>query len=250
MASATIEKSKAEYDSIGALFKAYEGSPAQSVQTRTILDLAGDVTGKSVLDLACGYGFFGRELHKRGAAKVAGVDISKKMIELAHRASRDNGDSIEFYIRNVGEMEILGSFDIAIAAFLFNYADSLIELGNMFSAIRKNLKPAGRLIAYTVEPDYRLSEGNFSRYGVNILAEELWEEGYRMQAEFATSSPSPFTFYRWSRKDYEHAITAAGFSDFYWQKPLPSQADVEEQSQGFWDIYQNNCFHTALVCRA
>ena len=69
-----------------------------------------------------------------------------------------------------------------------------------------------------------------------------------MQAEFDTDSPSPFTFYRWKRKYYELAISEAGFSKFSWQKPILSKADIEKRPQGFWDIYQNNCFHTALAC--
>lgn len=53
MNSVTAEKVRPEYDSIGDLFKKYEGTPSQYAQIRTVLDLVGDVTGKSVLDLAC-----------------------------------------------------------------------------------------------------------------------------------------------------------------------------------------------------
>lgn len=249
MTVTAIKKVNPEYDSIGEIFKTYEGAPGHVVETRTIFNLAGDVTGKAVLDLACGYGYFGRELHKRGAAKVVGVDISQKMIDIARAESGKNGDDIEFYVRNVGEMEVLGRFDIVTAAFLFNYADSLTGLQNMFSSVARNLKPGGRLVAYTVEPDYDLQRGNFSHYGVEILDEEPWYEGFKMRAEFTTSSaPSPFTFYRWSRKDYERAIIQAGFSNFFWQKPMVLESDLEKYPEGFWDIYQKNGFHTALVC--
>ena len=248
MASATVDTKRPGYDSIGELFKKFEGTPAQLVEARTVLDLVGDISNKSVLDLACGYGFFGRELYKRSASKVVGVDISEMMIDLAREESRKNGDKIEFHVCNVSEMETLGHFDVVVAAFLFNYADSLSELGNMFKSVAANLKPGGRLIAYTVEPDYVIQNGNFRDYGVNILGEEPWKEGHRMHAEFMTASPSPFTFYRWKRKDYEQAIIAAGFSDFYWQKPILMDSDIEKHPQGFWDVFQNNCFHTALVC--
>lgn len=247
MKIAEQQKEGAEYNKIGNLFKRYEGAPAHQIQTRTILDLTGDVTDKSILDLACGYGFFGRELHKRGASKVVGVDISEEMIKLAKEESKKNNDKIEFYVGDVAEMEAIDRFDIAIAAFLFNYAPTLSDLKNMFKAVSKNLKPNGKLIAYTVEPDFNLQQGNFSDYGVHILGEEPFQEGHRMQAEFASSS-TPFTFYRWQRKDYEQAITEAGFSNFYWHKPHLSKADIEKHQQGFWDTYQNNCFHTALVC--
>lgn len=61
MSTESVETKTPEYELIGELFKAYEGKPAHVVQCRTILHLAGDVRDKSVLDLACGYGYFGRE---------------------------------------------------------------------------------------------------------------------------------------------------------------------------------------------
>lgn len=248
MSAISVEAKVPEYDSIGDLFKAYEGKPGQIVQRRTVFHLAGDVADKSILDLACGYGFFGREFHKQGASKVVGVDISEKMISLARKESRKNGDEIEFLVGNVSEMGVLGSFDLITAVFLFNYAESQSELGNMFEAAFQNLKPGGRLVAYTVEPDYELGDGNFTHYGVSILGEEPCEGGHRMHAEFDTATSSKFTFFRWPREAYEGAIGNAGFKSCHWQKPLLMESDIASHPEGFWDIYQNNCFHTALVC--
>lgn len=248
MSTGSVETKTPEYELIGELFKAYEGKPAHIIQCRTVLHLTGDVRGKSALDLACGYGFFGRELHKRGASKVIGVDISEAMIALAREESKKNGDDIDFLVGNVSEMGCLGSFDLITAIFLFNYAESLTELESMFTAVFRNLKPGGRLVAYTVEPDYKLDRGNFTPYGVNILAEKACENGHCMSAEFDTPTSSRFTFYRWPREEYERSIEKAGFSRCYWQKPLLTDADLEQYPAGFWDIYQNNCFHTALLC--
>lgn len=47
-----------------------------------LLRLLGDVTGKKILDLACGQGVFSRELRARGAF-VTGVDIGKELIAIA-----------------------------------------------------------------------------------------------------------------------------------------------------------------------
>lgn len=99
------------------------------------------------------------------------------MIALAREESHRHGDDIEFHVCNVSEMEVLGSFDIIVAAFLFNYADSLTELSNIFTSVADHLTPGGRLVAYTVEPDYDIRRGNSRHYGVNILGEEPWEEG-------------------------------------------------------------------------
>ncbi|AWK89117.1 class I SAM-dependent methyltransferase [Azospirillum thermophilum] len=238
------------YDTIGTLFEDFTSTAAQrAIEVRTILHMAGEVTGLSVLDLACGYGFFGRELHSRGAAQIVGVDISAKMIDLAIEESRRNGDPIEFRVGNAADLEKLGEFDLVVAAWLFNYADSPETLGRMFRAAAANLKPTGRLVAYTVEPDFRLADGNFTRYGVNVLTETPWQGGFRHEAEFVTDPPSSFTFYRWSRATYERAIAEAGFSRWQWQKPMLSKEDVDRRPPGFWDVFTTNCLQTGLICR-
>jgi len=238
------------YDAIGESFGEFADTAAQrAVEIRTVMHMAGDVRGLRVLDLACGYGFFGRELLARGASHVIGVDISEKMIDLAKQESRKNGDSIEFHVRNVCDMESFGEFDMVMAAWLFNYADSPDDLKKMFKAVERNLKPSGRLVAYTVEPDFCLADGNFIDYGVNVMTEEPWCGGFRHQAEFVTTPPSPFTFYRWSRKTYEQAISEAGLGQAQWQKPILSEDDIKKRRAGFWDTFQSNCLQTGLICQ-
>ena len=104
------------------------------------------------------------------------------------------------------------------------------------------------MVADTVEPDCIFGKGNFSHYGVTVLSNEPCEGGHRMSAEFDTHVSSKFTFYRWPRDTYEKAIYDSGFTNCFWQKPLVTDADIARHPEGFWDAYQNNCFHTALVC--
>ncbi|SFN75622.1 class I SAM-dependent DNA methyltransferase [Xenorhabdus japonica] len=139
------------------------------VEVRTILD---NVHGKSVLDIACGNGYFGRKLRNCGAAKVVGIDISEKMIEFARAKSKQSGNDLEFHIRNVCDMESFDKFYLVVAAWLFNYAESLKDLESMFYNIACNLKPSGKLVDYTISPDYRLEMGNYDVYGINILGKE------------------------------------------------------------------------------
>lgn len=240
---------KVDYDSIGGLFETFTDKAAQrEIEIRTIAHMLGSVSGKSVLDLACGYGYFGRQAYYNGAKKVVGVDISTKMIKLARQESLKNSENIEYYVRDVSKMEVIGKFDVVIAAWLFNYAASLQEMRDMFRVIFSHLRKGGRLIAYTVEPDFRLEKGNFERYGVNVLDEIPCESGFLHHAEFVTTPPSKFTFYRWNRKEYEEAILNSGFSSFRWQKPLLMNCDIRKYSTGFWDIFKENCLQTGLVC--
>ena len=48
-----------------------------------------DLTGKSVVDLGCGYGWFCRAARELGASEVTGVDISEKMLARAAELTVD-----------------------------------------------------------------------------------------------------------------------------------------------------------------
>ena len=74
----------AEYDSIAREYRESKGLAfREHVERYTLFELLGDVRGKTVLDLACGDGFYTRLLRQAGAAEVTGVDVSEGMIELA-----------------------------------------------------------------------------------------------------------------------------------------------------------------------
>ncbi|MFB7165992.1 class I SAM-dependent methyltransferase [Streptomyces sp. NPDC056242] len=70
-----------QYDEIGEAFEGFKSLPLMRYgEVPSFLETVGDVSGKSVLDLACGTGFYSREFRRRGATDVFGVDISGEMI--------------------------------------------------------------------------------------------------------------------------------------------------------------------------
>ncbi|PHM27276.1 hypothetical protein [Xenorhabdus ehlersii] len=118
----------------------------------------------------------------------------------------------------------------------------------MFQSVANHLKPSGKLVAYTISPDYQLEVDNYDIYGIHILSKEPWQGGYRYQAEFLSTPPSAFTFYQWSREDYERAIEKAGFSQFEWKKASVLDSDIKLYSDSFWQIFQQNCLNISLTC--
>jgi SAM-dependent methyltransferase len=86
-------------------------------------EAAGDLAGRSVLDLGCGSGRYLVEAAERGAARVLGVDIAPEMIAIARRlsASCPAGDRIELRCADLAELRLDESFDLVIANGLFDY---------------------------------------------------------------------------------------------------------------------------------
>ncbi|CEE91705.1 Methyltransferase [Xenorhabdus nematophila str. Anatoliense] len=246
-----MEIKDTSYEPIAELYNSFsDKGPLRVPEMQTILTLAGDIQGKSVLDLACGTGFFGLQFKKLGASRIVGVDISETMIKIAQEESQKQGADIEFHVRNISEMESFGKFDIIVAGWLFCNAASIEELDAMFQVAADNLKPSGKLVAYTIEPDYRLDKrDNYRHYELDFISESPWKGGFRYEAQFLTDPPSPLILYSWDRKYYESAMSKAGFKHFEWHKPMLTESDIERHPPGFWDVHQKNCWETGLICQ-
>jgi trans-aconitate methyltransferase len=58
-------------------------NPNDTLEKPVILELIGDIAGKSVLDLGCGDAAIGREFLQHGATAYLGIDGSANMVALA-----------------------------------------------------------------------------------------------------------------------------------------------------------------------
>jgi len=92
--------------------------------TRTF-QAAGDLEGRTVLDLGCGSGRYLVEAIHRGAARAVGLDIAPEMIDLARRlaARAPRPDRIELRCGDILGAQLETKFDLVIANGLFDYLD-------------------------------------------------------------------------------------------------------------------------------
>ena len=135
-----------------------------------------DLTGKSVIDLGCGYGWFCRSARELGAARVTGVDISEKMLA---RASELTDDPAIDYQRSDLESLALAqsSLDLVYSSLALHY---LTALDTLFGNIERALKPGGSLVFSMEHPIYTcasrqgwLTDDNGERFwGVNQYQDE------------------------------------------------------------------------------
>lgn len=240
-----MKESKEVYERISDQFEDFTSHASQrGVEVDTVRYMAGDVIGDEILDLACGHGFFSRRLKDWGAKRVHGVDISPSMIQQARQAN----DGIAYEVRDVAQMGRIGQFDKVTAAWLFNYAGSVAELRRMFQSAADNLKPEGKLIAYTANPAFDLAQGNFTEYGIRVLEEQPIEGGYRCKGQFMSTPPADFTYYRWQKEVYEQAAHDAGLANIRWIAPLISGIRKKAHPPGYWDLFEQNSLQVGLIC--
>ena len=118
-----------DYDPIAEQYQRSKQQPWRTyVECFTLMELVGDLQGLRVLDVACGEGFYTRQLRQRGAAQVMGLDLSHGMIELARRQELTHRLGIEYVVGDARELPHDPSFDLVVAAYLLNYARTRAEL--------------------------------------------------------------------------------------------------------------------------
>ena len=110
-----------DYDSFAEAYTALnESSLINGYYCRpAILDLAGDVAGRRVLDAGCGSGPLSAALRDRGAI-VTGFDSSAKMLELARRRLGPGADLREADLASPLPYPD-GAFDDVIACLVLHY---------------------------------------------------------------------------------------------------------------------------------
>jgi SAM-dependent methyltransferase len=122
------------------LINAYYERPA-------MLALAGDVTGRRILDAGCGSGPLFAELRDRGGI-VTGIDKSAAMLEQARRRL---GDDADLQVADLGSSLPFpdDTFDDVTASLVLHYLE---DWGQPLAELRRVLKPGGRLIISVDHP--------------------------------------------------------------------------------------------------
>ena len=107
-----------------------------------LFSLLPDLNGSDVLDLGCGFGEHCKGFIERGAAKVVGIDISEKMLEVART---ENADPKITYINMPMEDldKIDGKYDVVISSLAIHYVE---DFEGVVRKIYDLLNPGGLFI--------------------------------------------------------------------------------------------------------
>ncbi|SDM57103.1 class I SAM-dependent methyltransferase [Allokutzneria albata] len=182
-----------DYDTFGEDYAAEtENSLINAYYTRpAIVDLAGDVAGRHVLDAGCGSGPLFESLRERGAI-VTGFDSSATMVELARRRL---GEDAALQVADISRPLPYpdSAFDDVIVSLVLHYLE---DWSAPLAELRRVLKPGGRLILAVNHP---------------IL--------YKM-----INPESPyFSTFQWTE---EHTFNGRKAALTYWHRPLHAMTDA------------------------
>jgi GrpB-like predicted nucleotidyltransferase (UPF0157 family)/ubiquinone/menaquinone biosynthesis C-methylase UbiE len=206
-----IGRARAEqYDAFSEVYAEHaEKSVTNALYDRpAIVDLAGDVEGKRVLDAGCAAGHLSALLAGRGA-DVLGVDASAGMVAVARRKF---GDVARFEQADItGPLDVEdGSIDVITASLVLHY---LKDWGPALAEFRRVLKPGGVLVFSVHHPgeDWRWF-GKENYFEVELLEDEFPLGEHRQQVRFYRR-PLSWTF---------QAVRDAGFEVDRLVEPMPA----------------------------
>ncbi|MBT2368826.1 class I SAM-dependent methyltransferase [Streptomyces sp. ISL-10] len=243
-----------QYDEIGEAFEGFKSLPLTRYgEVPSFLGMVGDVSGKSVLDLACGTGFYSREFKRRGATDVLGVDISVEMIAAARTIEQRDPLGVRYEVGDVAELRPLDRrFGIAVGVQCLNYAEDVAAMERMCRNIHRSLVPGGEFFVLAQKPDYRFDCPSLDKYGFRCepTGEEN-ETGPRARVT-ALLDPQPISIVTAAprREVYEECLRATGFSEVEWVPLQVSEAGIREFGGAFWADLLANPPLEMLRCRA
>lgn len=109
-----------------------------------------DLSGKRVVDLGCGYGWFARWARQHGAASVLGLDLSQNMLQ---RAKADTNDaSIDYRIADLESLELPeAAFDLVFSSLAFHY---VADFARLMRTIHRALVDGAHVIFNIEHPIY------------------------------------------------------------------------------------------------
>ena len=240
------------YDPIAEQYRRAKEQPWRShVESFTLMQLIGDPTGLSVVDLACGEGFYTRMLRRRGAARVTGVDLSQGMIQLARQQEADHKLGIHYEVADARALTPTGQVDLVVAAYLLNYAQNQSELQAMCDGISRCLRGGGRFVSVNSSPSLHYPTAlSYRKYGFETKVRGEWKEGAPITWTFHLSDgPVAVENYHLDVETHETALRRAGFHVIRWQAPRVSREGRAANGEAYWSTFLNNSPVVFLDCR-
>ena len=229
------------YDAIAEEYRDSKQLPfREHLERYTLFQLLGDVSGKTVLDMACGDGFYTRLLKRAGASEVTGVDISEEMVRLAQDQEARHPLGCRYVRSDAAAFQPEGAVDLVVAAYLFNYARSAEQLGRFCRVCHDALRLGGRLVG--VNDNVRnvpTGTASLRKYGLERSCPKPAAEGDVIRYTITNADGGRFQFdnFYLTPETYRAAFQTAGFREFRW---VDLGLSPSQRGNPFWHDFLSN----------
>lgn len=238
-----------QYDEAASQFE--EGMARMALYHRhcqdpVILQAVGDVRGKSLLDLACGNGFYTRRFRAQyGADPVLGVDLSPMLIQQAEAEESREPLGITYQVGDATTLSLQRRFDVITAIHLLHYLQGESEIEAVLRTIHTLLGPGGRFVTMIANPEFDLSahdpEDSRRKFGYYFSGAEPGNGGLLRfhPGGFEKDRELTFELRRWERGFLDQVAHRVGFTSD-WRDPFISAEGLAEHREEFFENYLRN----------
>lgn len=233
---------RSQFDMLGMAYEKTWTLPFRhELEAHTFFKHLGNVEGKNILDVGSGSGLYTREIRRRGAARVVGLDISPEMVKFAAGREREEPLGIHYVnsdMADAGKLG-LGQFDIVTGVYVLFYASTREHFFATIQGISDVLPPGGRLVSMPLNPNLRMDDPDYYMpYSMGIWAPGETGEGCPVILNAKLEGVDfTVTMYRWSRETHEEAFKAAGFKKLTWYEPEVTPKGIELMGEEYWQRY-------------
>lgn len=208
------------YDDMGSAFQRHAADSAYNAHydRPAVLSALGPVSGRRILDAACGPGLYAQELLARGA-EVTAFDASTVMVDLA-RKRLANQAQVDHAVLGGSLPYPDGAFDLVVCALAIHYAD---DRGAAFAEFFRVLRPGGALVVSTQHPtaDWLRKGGSYFEV---TLETDIWR---------TPSGDQAVRFWREPLSALCAAATGAGFLIEQVIEPQPAETMRERYPEDY-----------------
>lgn len=215
-------------------------------QDPVIFRSLGDIRGKSLLDLACGDGFYTRRFRNEcGAGPVMGIDLSPKQIARAEAIEQREQLGIEYRAGDVMSLNLTRRFEIVTAIHLLHYFENAAEIESALRGIHQALCDGGHFVTMIANPEFDLDKHDPSdsktKFGYYFSVAEPGNGGLLRfhPGAFEKERELAIEFRRWERGFLNGIAVDVGFTS-EWHDPFISAAGLKEYGAGFFENYLAN----------
>lgn len=215
----SLEETRQVWDRLAADWEIQVGDDGDSnrrLNSDPVLwEMAGDVKGLTVLDAGCGTGYLAKRLHKKGA-KAIGVDVSPKMIEIAHKKH----SNIDFRVGACSDLKDfgVGFFDLVVSNYVLM---DLPDMDETVQAVFRVLKPGGVAVLIFSHPCFPQGKADDNTENGDLVYH--WDNNYFEESRQVgppwAHFKSEFVWFHRPLSAYWKSFKSAGFTIEDFQEP-------------------------------